>query len=45
AKTMLTTTNYTVQEISDSLEFCSRSYFSSVFEKIEKCSPTEYRNR
>ena len=45
AKSLLSTTSLTVQEISDSLEFCSRSYFTSVFEKLEKCSPTEYRNR
>ncbi|MFV0363649.1 MAG: helix-turn-helix transcriptional regulator [Suipraeoptans sp.] len=43
AKLILSTTNNSIQDISDSLSFCSRSYFSDVFQKSMKMSPSDYR--
>ena len=45
AKSLLKSSNLSVQEISDQLGFCSRSYFTSVFEKIEGCSPTSFKEK
>ena len=44
AKVMLTSTNESVQKISDSLAFGNRSYFYTCFQKQEGMSPSEYRN-
>jgi AraC-like DNA-binding protein len=43
AKFLLTSTEATIQEISDRLDFCSRSYFGETFRKLVGCSPIEYR--
>lgn len=45
AKNILSTTSNTIQEISDTLNFCSRSYFTDCFRKIVGISPTEYRQQ
>jgi AraC-like DNA-binding protein len=45
AKLLLSTSSETIQHISDLLNFCSRSYFSEVFLKIEGISPSEYREQ
>ena len=43
AKELLTTTEQGIQAITESLGFCSRSYFSMVFSKIVGCAPAVYR--
>ena len=43
AKLLLATTNKSVQEISDSLQFSSRNYFSAVFTALEGKTPAAYR--
>jgi AraC-like DNA-binding protein len=43
AKMLLSSSTQSVQDISDSLNFCSRSYFADVFQKIVGTSPNEYR--
>jgi AraC-like DNA-binding protein len=45
AKCLLSISSETIQYISDLLNFCSRSYFSQVFFKIEGISPSEYREQ
>ena len=44
AKVMMTSTNESIQKISDSLAFGNRSYFYTCFQKQEGMSPSEYRN-
>lgn len=43
AKVLRKTTQMSIQEISEELHFCSRSYFTEVFQKVESMSPSEYR--
>lgn len=43
AKFLLGSTDESIQEISDKLGFCSRSYFGSTFQKVVGCSPADYR--
>lgn len=43
ARSMLADTSITVQAISDTLNYCSRSYFSEVFQKHTGLTPSEYR--
>lgn len=43
AKTLLSTTNLSIQEISEQLHFCSQSYFAGQFQKMEGISPADYR--
>lgn len=43
AKLMLASSKESIQDISDILCFCSRSYFTDVFQKVTKMSPSEYR--
>lgn len=43
AKTLLTSSDLSIQSITDKLGFCSRSYFSEVFQKIVGTSPAKYR--
>ncbi|MCM1119765.1 MAG: AraC family transcriptional regulator [bacterium] len=43
AKTLLSSTNLSIQEIADRLHFCSRSYFSEQFKKETGMLPVEYR--
>ena len=43
ARILLTESRMSVQEISDRLHFCSRSYFADVFLKSEGISPNDYR--
>lgn len=43
AQHLLCETNMSVQEISDRLSFCSRSYFTDVFCKTFGVTPTDYR--
>lgn len=43
AKLLLTNSSRSVQEISDTLGFCNRSYFSTCFQKKEGISPTQYK--
>lgn len=45
AKQLLTFSSQTIQEISDQLQFCSRSYFSEVFHRIVGESPAIYREQ
>lgn len=45
AKVLLKTTQLSIQEISEELCFCSRSYFTEVFQKEEGVSPSEYREQ
>lgn len=45
AKLLLATTDLSVQSISESLYFCSRSYFSEIFQRIVGMSPNEYRKQ
>lgn len=45
AKLMLEGTNNSVQSISDTLSFGSRSYFYTCFKKLTGNSPSEYRKR
>ena len=44
AKLLLSTTQLSIQEVSDSLSFCSRSFFTNTFQKIVGQTPTEYRS-
>lgn len=43
AKDLLTTTNYSIEEIACSTGFSSSSYFSQTFQKICHVSPQQYR--
>ena len=45
AKILLSTSTRSIQEISDTLNYCSRSYFSNTFQKIAGVSPAEYRQQ
>lgn len=45
AKNLLSETNMTISEISDKLSFCSQSYFTKNFTKINGMTPGEYRNQ
>ena len=44
AKIWLLSTEKTVQEISEQLQFCSTNYFSRVFREKEGVSPQEFRD-
>lgn len=44
AKVALLTTNQSIQEISDSLQFGSRNYFSKVFRAVVGVTPAAYRD-
>lgn len=44
AKIRMPSTEKTVQEISEQLQFCSRNYFSRVFREKEGVSPQEFRD-
>lgn len=44
AKSLLSTDDMTISEISDHLGFENVSYFSKLFKKYEKMSPSQYRN-
>lgn len=43
AKILLLDQTLTIQDVGSSLNFCSRSYFSEVFQKYAGCSPSAYR--
>lgn len=43
ARSLLSATNLSIQEIADRLQFCSRSYFSEQFKKDTGMLPVEYR--
>lgn len=45
AKNLLETTELSIQEISEQLQFCSRSYFTDIFHKTVGISPTDYREQ
>lgn len=45
AKVWLATTNKTIQDISDQLQFGARNYFSRVFKEKVGLTPAEYRQR
>lgn len=45
AKMLLTATEKSVQEISDSLRFSTRNYFSKVFRRVTGMSPGDYRKQ
>lgn len=45
AKKMLLFTDYSLGEISAYLSFSSQSYFQSVFKKMERMTPKEFKNR
>ena len=40
ARQLLVSTNLPIQDISDCLQFCSRSYFSTVFQQLPSVSPS-----
>lgn len=44
AKLLLTTTDYTIPQISERLGFCSRSYFGEIFKTITGMSAVTYRS-
>ena len=44
AKSQLKSTNRSVQEISDSLNFANMSFFGKYFKRYTGMSPLEYRN-
>ncbi|MFT3902772.1 MAG: AraC family transcriptional regulator [Niabella sp.] len=44
AKALLKSTDMTIQQISDSLNFPSQSFFGKYFKRIEGVSPREYKN-
>ena len=43
AKTLLTATDLSIQEICDQLNFGSRSFFSEIFRKVTGTPPASYR--
>lgn len=45
SKMLLSTTNLSIQEISEQLHFCSQSYFAGQFQKVEGIAPADYRNK
>lgn len=45
AKIWLTTTNRSIQDISDALQFGTRNYFTKVFKERTGVTPNEYRER
>lgn len=45
AKVWLVTTNKTIQDISEQLQFGARNYFSRVFKEKEGVTPAQYRER
>jgi AraC-like DNA-binding protein len=45
AKLLLSSTTQSIQDISDSLNFCSRSYFTDTFQKVAGVSPSDYREK
>lgn len=44
AKSLLRSTNMTIQQISDELNFTSQSFFGKYFKQHEGMSPKDYRN-
>lgn len=44
AKVMLKTTNMTIQQISEELNFANQSFFARYFKHLSGISPTQYRN-
>ena len=44
SKHLLSTSQMSIQDISDELGFCSRGYFCSIFKKIVGVSPSKYRS-
>lgn len=44
AKALLKSTNMTIQQIADELNFPSQSFFGKYFKRIVELSPKEYRN-
>ena len=44
AKALLKSTNMTIQQISDELNFSSQSFFGKYFKRVVEISPKEYRN-
>ncbi|KAA5414161.1 AraC family transcriptional regulator [Bacteroides cellulosilyticus] len=45
AKALLKSTNLTIQQISDELNFPSQSFFGKYFKRITGLSPKEYREK
>ena len=45
AKILLSTSELTIQEISDKLQFGARTYFTKIFRQIVGVSPVEYRDK
>jgi AraC-like DNA-binding protein len=45
AKTLLKSTNMTIQQISDELNFPSQSFFGKYFKRVVGMAPKEYRER
>ena len=43
AKMLLSSSDMSIQDISNSLNFCSRSYFADIFQKETGTSPSDYR--
>ncbi len=44
AKILLSTTNLSIQQISEKLQFGTRNYFTRIFKEHVGTSPTEYRD-
>ena len=45
AKALLKSTNMTIQQISDELNFANQSFFGKYFKRLTGVSPKEYRGR
>lgn len=45
SKNLLTTTNFSIRDISSIVGFSNSSYFSHMFKKITGCSPKEYKTK
>ncbi|MDR1543003.1 MAG: helix-turn-helix domain-containing protein [Prevotellaceae bacterium] len=45
AKALLKSTNMTIQQISDYLNFPSQSFFGKYFKRVEGISPREYKKK
>ena len=45
SKNLLTTTNYSIRDISSIVGFSNSSYFSQMFKKITGSSPKSYKSK
>ena len=45
AKSLLLTTNHSIEEVSEKVGYSDETYFSKVFKKYTGCSPSKYRKK